>query len=171
MSTKPATASQKNTSKKIRVVNFDPVAFKAPIVLRLGAITIDYLLIGIFPVLGLLSARLFGEDGSQLLNSDLNNVAWLIAAIVGISDLLILPLASGQSIGKAVMGISIVNKNGERASTGSIVIRQIFGYLLCILTGGLGFLIALFNAKGRAIQDLVGGTVVVHAKSVERTGI
>ncbi len=151
--------------RKEVVVGFDPVALKAPFLLRCGAAIIDYLLIILVPVCGILLARFLGNDGTRLVNSEINNFAWLLAILVGVCDLILLPVVSGQSVGKMVTGLRVVGLNGERANIGSILLRQIPGYLLTLLTGGLGLFLSVFSSKGRALHDLISGTVVVYGDS------
>lgn len=151
--------------RKESVVGFDPVVLKAPFLLRCGAAIIDYLLIIFVPVCGILLARILGNDGTRLVNSEINNFAWLLAILVGVCDLILLPVVSGQSVGKMVTGLRVVGLNGQRVNIGSILIRQIGGYLLTLLTGGLGLFLSVFSSKGRALHDLISGTVVVYGDS------
>lgn len=168
MSSKVGSLSTKTPEIKVIVRDFEPKRLQAPFFLRCGALLIDYLIFAIFPVAGLLLARLLGDDGSNLLNSDINNFAWLIAIIIGISNMLLLPMAAGQSLGKMIVGIRIITGSGERASAGKIALRQVIGYPLTLLTGGLGFLLSVFSSKGRSLHDLISGTVVVFADSRTR---
>lgn len=147
------------------VVGFDPVALRAPFLLRCGAAIIDYLLIIFIPVCGILLSRFLGNDGTRLVNSEINNFAWLLAILVGICNLILLPSVSGQSVGKIVTGLRVVGANGERANIRSILLRQIVGYLLTLATGGLGLFLSVFSKNGRALHDIISGTVVVYGDS------
>jgi uncharacterized RDD family membrane protein YckC len=151
--------------KREIIVDFDPVKLRAPFFLRCGAVIIDYLIVVMFPVLGLLLGRLFGEDGARLLSSEINNIAWLVAILIGFSNVVLLPMVTGQSIGKMIVGLKIVRISGERASIGTIAFRQIFGYLITLASAGLGFFFSVFSSKGRALHDYLSGTVVVYAHS------
>jgi uncharacterized RDD family membrane protein YckC len=42
------------------------------------------------------------------------------------------------------------------------MLRHTVGYLASLVTLGLGFLLAAFNREGRALHDLIAGTVVVR---------
>ncbi len=145
------------------VLNFDPEKVKAPFFLRCGAILTDYMLLVFVPVIGLLLGRYFGNDGARLLGGSLNDASWLIAALLGFTNLIVLPFFCGQSIGKMIVGIRITRIDGTAVSLGRILIRQTLGYLLTVLTLGLGFLIAAISTKGRALHDLLAGTVVIYA--------
>ena len=146
------------------VVSFTPERVQAPFFLRCGALLIDYLLIISFPVICLIFGRLNGDDGARLLSSEWNSAGWLIAILIAASNLVVLPAFSGQSIGKIATGLRIVRFDGTAASTGTIVFRQTFGYLLTLCSFGIGFLISVFSSKGRALQDYIAGTVVIYAE-------
>lgn len=159
--TKPVT--RRYRTEKV-IVGFDAEKLKAPFILRLGAILIDYILLISVPVISLLVSRSFGDDGSKLLNSEISNAGWLIMVLLGITNFLIFPMFSGQSIGKMLTGLRIVKKDGKSASFGAVLLRNLLGYFITVLTVGLGFLLALFNIKGRALHDFLAGTVVVYGQ-------
>lgn len=146
------------------IVGFDAEKLKAPFVLRLGAILIDYILLVSIPVISLLISRSFGDDGSKLLNSEISNAGWLITILLGLTNFIIFPMFSGQTIGKMFTGLRIVRNDGKAVSFAGIFLRNVIGYLLSVLTFGLGFLLALFNIKGRALHDFLAGTVVVYGQ-------
>ena len=56
------------------------------ILLRCGALMIDYILIISIPVICMLVSRYTGNDGAKLLNSELNNTGWLIAILIGSNE-------------------------------------------------------------------------------------
>lgn len=159
----------KVTPQKPSIANFDPVAMRAPFYLRLGAIAFDYLLVIIWPVLGLLLGRAMGVDGAKLLTGELNNLAWLIAILVGLSNNILLPLVTGQSLGKMAAGLRIVDATGAHPAFGSLVFRQTLGYLLTLASLGVGLLFSVFSSKGRALHDYVSGTQVVFGSTRIRT--
>lgn len=153
------------------VVDFDAERLKAPFLLRCGAFLIDYILLVSIPVIGLLIARFSGEDGAKLLNSEINSTGWLIALLLGLTNLVIFPMFSGQSLGKMLTGLRVVNMKGDFPSFGKLLLRNSVGYLLTILTGGLGFLFSVFNTKGRALHDLLAGTIVIYGQRKETSEI
>lgn len=151
------------------IVNFDVERLKAPFLLRCGAILIDYIILVSVPVSGLLLGRSFEYDGARLLNSEVSNAGWLIMILVGITNFVIFPMFSGQSVGKMLTGLRVVRADGGAASFSRLLVRHLLGYPLTMLTGGLGFLIAVFNSKGRALHDFLAGTIVVYGrKRVEK---
>jgi len=169
MSSNQEALPTKAPANKLIISDFDPIAMRAPFFLRCGAVAFDYMLVIIWPVLGLLVGRSLGIDGAKLLAGELNNIAWLIAILVGLSNIILLPLVSGQSLGKMITGIRIVTADGSQPSIGSLLFRQTFGYALTFGSLGLGFLLSLFSSKGRALHDYISGSQVVFGRTSVRT--
>jgi uncharacterized RDD family membrane protein YckC len=68
---------------------------------------------------------------------------------------------SGRTLGMSLLGLRAVDaRTGLIPATGQCVRRAIF-YMLSLVTLGLGLLLALFDAEGRAAHDHLSGTVVV----------
>lgn len=151
------------------VVGFAPASVKAPFMLRLGAAAIDYILIVGCPVLFLIISRLVGNDGAALLNGELNNIGWLLAILIALSNQIALPVISGRTVGKFLTGLTVVGMDGRSATFRSMLLRQTFGYLLIIASAGLGFLTSVFSSKGRALHDYLAGTVVIYGEKVKRS--
>ena len=150
------------------IVDFEAEKLKAPFLLRCGALLIDYIfLIGI-PVISILIGRLSGYDGAKLLNSEFNNVGWLIAVLLGLTNFIIFPMFAGQSLGKMLTGLRIVKSDGTSPSFLSLIVRHLAGYPITILTGGIGFLFSLLNIKGRALHDFLAGTIVIYGQKQEK---
>ena len=146
------------------IVDFDVERLKAPFLLRCGAILIDYILLVAVPVVSLLIGKSFEYDGAKLLNSEVSNAGWLIMILFGITNFVIFPMFSGQSIGKMLTGLRVVRADGDAASFSRLLVRHLIGYPLTILTAGLGFLFAALNPKGRALHDFLSGTIVVYGR-------
>lgn len=146
------------------IVDFDGERLKAPFLLRCGAILIDYILLVAVPVVSLLIGKSFQYDGAKLLNNQVSSAGWLIMILFAITNFVIFPMFSGQSIGKMLTGLQVVKTDGSMASFSRLLIRHLLGYPLTILTAGLGFLFAVLNSKGRALHDFLSGTVVVYGR-------
>lgn len=156
--------TRKRLKTELVVVDFDAEKLKAPFLIRCGALLIDYILLISPPVISLIINRWYGEDGAKLLSNSISNAGWLIMILIAVTNLLIFPLISGQSLGKMLTGLRIVNKNGYSPTVWALALRHSVGYLLTAATFGLGFLISMVNAKGRALHDFLAGTVVVYGK-------
>lgn len=146
------------------IVDFDAERLKAPILLRCGAILIDYVILVSIPVLGLLLARYSGNDGANLLSNKIINTAWLIMLLFAVTNFVIFPMFSGQSVGKMLTRLRVVKADGGTPTFGALFLRHFAGYFLTFLTFGLGFLPAVLNKTGRALHDYISGTIVVYGQ-------
>lgn len=147
------------------VVDFDAERLKAPFLLRCGAILIDYILFVSVPVISLLFGRFKEYDGAKLLNNELSNAGWLILILLVLTNFVILPLFSGQTVGKILTGLRIVKTDGNAPTFSRLLVRHLIGYPLTVLTLGIGFLFSVLNRKGRALHDFLAGTMVVYGRS------
>ena len=146
------------------IIDFSPSELGAPFVLRCAALSIDYLLLLIIPAGWLVFGKLMGEGTSV----SIGRPVWLCGIVVFVGNFVILPLARGQSFGKMLTGLTIVNIDGSDPGVGRLLIRNTVGYAITILTGGLGFVIAALNSSGRTLHDLLTGTILVHGKKTLR---
>ena len=161
--TAPRAAAHASTAATRRApqVNFERL--RAPFFLRCGALLIDYILVVGVLAFATLLARLSGDGvrGSTLLLT-----AGYVAALgVALLNYVLIAGLSGRTLGKWVAGLRIERRDGVPLSFGRALLRHLAGYPLTILTLGTGFLLAAFNAEGRALHDLIAGTVVVRARS------
>ena len=152
-----------NPSAREIVIGFSPEAVKAPFLLRCGALIIDYIVVVAIPVIGLLVSRFTGNDGAKLLNEGVSSASWLVAALVGFTNIVFLPMFSGQTLGKIATGLRIVRIDGTAPTIGAIAFRQTGGYFLTLASAGIGFFFSVFSSKGRALHDYLSGTVVIYA--------
>lgn len=163
MNSKVGTRVPERSRKQEIIINFDPRRLSAPFFLRCGAMLIDYILVLIVPVSMMLLGRYFGNDGVRLVGDGLNDTGWMLAVLVGIGNFILLPVASGRSIGKIVTGLKIVGIDGRDAKPLKIVARNLLGYFVTLITFGLGFLVSALNSSGRSLHDYLFGTVVIYA--------
>jgi uncharacterized RDD family membrane protein YckC len=134
---------------------------RAPFSLRCGALLIDYIiLIGIVAFSTLL-ARIMG-GGARSSGDATETLGLVIALAVAVLNFVLLTAWRGQTVGKWATGLRIVRTDGQRVGVGRSLVRHLVGYPLSLLTLGLGFLIAAFNSNGRALHDVIAGTVVVR---------
>jgi uncharacterized RDD family membrane protein YckC len=148
-------------SRYEKVVDFITEAVAAPFFLRCAALFIDYMVMLTIPVAGLLSTKFFG-DGTAYAGPGFGS--WMLSIIFWLVNFLVFPLLRGQTIGKFLTGITILNQDGTAPGLITIVRRNLLGYLITALTLGGGFLAAAFSTKGRALHDIVAGTVVIRGR-------
>jgi uncharacterized RDD family membrane protein YckC len=135
---------------------------------RLWALGIDFLLLlllmGIFIAAGFLAAELgAGYRGMPLLKQ-----ARLIAPLIlpmmvvlGIVYFSFFHAAWGQTIGKMIFRVRVVQKSGQPVTFPQALLRT-FAYLISALPVFLGFIWAGFTSSKRSWHDLISGTIVVR---------
>lgn len=138
--------------------------YRAPFSLRCGALLIDYIVLVGIVVITTLVARLFG-GGAHFAGGAAETLGLFIALGVTVLNFVVLTGLRGQTLGKWATGLRIVRMDGKPLTFVSSLLRHVVGYLLSLLTLGLGFLLAVFNSQGRALHDIVAGTVVVLDKA------
>ena len=134
--------------------------FRAPFSLRCGALLIDYILFVGVIVLSTLAARLLG--GARLVGDSMEMVGIVAALGLAVFDLVVLTALSGRSFGKWATGLRIERIDGQPLGFGRAILRHFIGYPLSLLVFGFGFLMAAFNARGRALHDMIAGTIVIR---------
>ena len=134
---------------------------RAPFSLRCGALLIDYIVLTSIVVFGTLIARMLG-GGARSAGSSAETVGFLLAFVVAVFDLGILPGLTGLTLGKWATGLRIEKIDGSVPGIGRAFLRHFVGYPLSFLFLGLGFLIATVTVRGRALHDMIAGTLVVR---------
>jgi uncharacterized RDD family membrane protein YckC len=133
----------------------------APFSLRCGAALIDYILLVGIVAFSTIIARWFG-GGARTAGNSAETVGVLISFVVALVNYGLLAGLTGRTIGKWATGLRIEQQDGDVPGIGVALFRHFVGYPLSCLTLGLGFLIAIFSSRGRALHDLIAGTVVVR---------
>ena len=66
----------------------------------------------------------------------------------------------GQTLGQIAAHIKVVHQDGKPMDLGTAVLRFI-GYVVCVLTLGIGFLMIAFDGQKRGLHDRLAGTYVI----------
>lgn len=135
-------------TEQIEFLGMNPVGFWR----RFGAAFLDGLLFGL-PLSLLLSIILGGEENEYLIE------------VITFLYFLLLPLFwNGYTIGKKIMGIRIVKMNGENVGISNMLLRELVGRLIYIITFGIGIIVSAIMVAARedkrSIHDLIAGTYV-----------
>ncbi|MEW6499863.1 MAG: RDD family protein [Thermodesulfobacteriota bacterium] len=103
-----------------------------------------------------------------LLSSTLAGAALLVPPLLGLAYFTVFSACGGQTIGKLLLGIRVVEREGGALSWGRAFLRAV-GQLASALPLGAGFLWALIDREGRAWHDhLAMSRVVVVEKSLDK---
>jgi uncharacterized RDD family membrane protein YckC len=158
--------------------------FRAPFSLRCGALLIDYIMIVGIIAFSTLLARIGGHGPATTSNAE--TIGIVIAIIVAAINFIGLSVLRGQTLGKWATGLYIRRTDGQPLTWERALLRHLvlyppaflifgLGFLVAgmmsaaavaggafVLTLGIGFLMATFNAHGRALHDVIADTVVVR---------
>ncbi|MBI5239469.1 MAG: RDD family protein [Elusimicrobia bacterium] len=125
--------------------------------IRAGAYMIDGLLVTVGQMLLL---------GCLVLVGIPRTMAQLGSSLLGVAYFIWMPVAnSGQTLGKMAAGIAIVRMDGTPLTYLRCLGRWA-GYIVSSITLGLGFLIAAFTDRKRALHDYICDTRVIYVDEV-----
>jgi uncharacterized RDD family membrane protein YckC len=158
-----AAAERTLTRPTETIVDFSADRVKAPFLVRCAALFVDYALMVIVPIGWLIVSGWLSETGTA---GTIGGAVWLLWLTVFVINYLALPMLRGQTLGKMFFGLTILRTDGTRLTLGRAALRHLPGYLLTVLTCGIGFLIAAFTSSGRSLHDVVSGTVVVRGRKM-----
>jgi uncharacterized RDD family membrane protein YckC len=94
--------------------------------------------------------------------------SWGLAFLAQIANLVVLQGITGASIGKLIMGLRVVDENGDIARIGRAIVRWLFLVIVdaaCVL---IGLLTASLTHPHRRVGDFVAGTYVIGSADVGR---
>lgn len=144
-----------------RVESHARVRYRAPFALRCGALMIDYILLALILTFSTIIARLMG-GGARMAGGTAEKIGILFSLLAAVLDLGVLAGLTGKTIGKWTTGLRLEQTDGSVPGIGRAMLRHFVGYPISFFLFGLGFLIAIVNPTGRALHDLLAGTVVIR---------
>jgi uncharacterized RDD family membrane protein YckC len=112
-------------------------------------------------VLALIASLVGGDLRLTTLERVLAACAW--AAVVG-TYFVLFWTTTGQTPGMRLMGVRLMTRDGQYPGVPRAIVRLI-GLGLAIVPLFLGFVPALLDARRRALQDFMAGTVVLYDHS------
>jgi|ERR1051326_316813 uncharacterized RDD family membrane protein YckC len=154
-------AKPASRSGSLRSESHVRVRYRAPFALRCGALLIDYILLVLILTFSIMIARLMG-GGARMAGGTAEKIGLIVTALVALLDFGLLAGIYGQTVGKWTTGLRVERTDGRLPGIGRILLRTFVGYPISLLLFGLGFLLAAVNPSGRALHDLIAGTVVVR---------
>jgi uncharacterized RDD family membrane protein YckC len=98
-------------------------------------------------------AQIITDPGSAFFAQIIFNAAYTIGFWIG----------QGATPGKMAVGIKVVMANGTPLEFGAACLRYV-GYIACVLTLGIGYLMIALTAEKRGLHDNIAGTVVIKTR-------
>lgn len=119
---------------------------------RFIALLIDGVILGVIgSVVGLI------VDGNAAATSGTSS---LLSIIIGAAYFIGLIGSSGMTLGGRVLGVKVVDANGQQPSYGTAAIRWIGSYVSAIILL-IGYLMAFWDGRKQTLHDKMAGTFVV----------
>ena len=88
----------------------------------------------------------------------------LFPGIWGSLYFVLMTMYFGQTLGKMIMGIKVVRKDGHPLRWLSVIMREVAGRILAQLLGTyIGYLVCMFHPRKQGLSDILGDTYVVYA--------
>jgi uncharacterized RDD family membrane protein YckC len=138
----------------------------AGIALRFVAVLLDavivFLPLGI--VVGLMTGGGYAERGDGYANAGINvggSAFWLLLAL-GVGYYIVCEAATGATLGKRIVGIRVVDEDGDHVTFGAAVVRNLLRVVDALFFYLIGFLFAVTSTRGQRLGDRAAHTVVVR---------
>jgi len=78
---------------------------------------------------------------------------------------------NGQSVGKKLLNIRVVNADGSTPTLSAYLLRWLLYIVDVPLTGGLGLIVVLVTKNSQRLGDLAAGTMVIKEKNYKRISV
>jgi len=89
--------------------------------------------------------------------------------IWGVTYLVLMTGFWGQTLGKMILGLKVIQIDGNPLKWSTVVVRELFGRALSQLLGTyLGYLVCAVHPRKQAIHDLICDTCVVYDPDLKR---
>lgn len=129
--------------------------------IRAAAALVDFSLFFLVQAsFGYIASRAIGPDAAD--SVALVPLVWMFTVLfAGTYTTVLHGLVGGQTIGKMLVGIRLVEVDGAVVSVGAALLR-FAGYFASLAGFGLGYVMAGLRRDKRALHDLIAGTRVEH---------
>ena len=131
---------------------------------RVGALLLDTLLVmlPLFIVAGILFGESEAGDGGASVS--LNGVPFLLTLLVAFGYFFGLEAATGQTLGKKIVGTRVVSDKGADLTAGQALIRTVMRVVDGFAFYLVGFVAVLASAKNQRLGDMAASTRVVKSR-------
>ena len=89
------------------------------------------------------------------------NFPWILALLISVSYHTIFTYKLGQTPGKMILGIQVVDANRQKPTLKQIILREVIGKIIVFLVMFIGFIWVIWDPKKRGWHDYISNTYVV----------
>jgi uncharacterized RDD family membrane protein YckC len=140
--------------------------------IRFLALLIDGVILGV--VVGVITVAFGGAAFVSAPNEPTAATTGVFAGLFGTMQLLIWAIdivyfvgltgTYGATLGKMMLGLRVVDTNGQKIGFGKAALREIIGKWISAFIFGLGYLWVAFDEKKQGWHDKIAGTFVVKVR-------
>ena len=124
------------------------------------------LLAGVGGAFTTLESALLSDDAAMIstaVSQFQNDVVTMNLLVSAVYNVAFMTLFNGQTLGKIMLKLRVIKKNGQRIGILDAIIRNVFGYTISGMFL-LGYLWAIFDREKQTWHDKLAGTVVVDER-------
>jgi len=122
-----------------------------------------------YPKQGFKNGIVLGNTRHAFASGSSNRTWWIVAsAVIALLLLVVLPGLRGWTPGKALVGIRLINREGQPPGILRALLREILWIVDGLFVNLVGFIVALVTKANQRIGDLAAGTYVVRASATGR---
>ncbi len=149
-------SSNPNTKKSATYFDSLPRYFFSGFLIRFFAFTVDMMIVGSLSTMVFSPLSVFlplGEAGRKFISSAVGAIYFFSLTF----------FTNGQTLGKMIFGLRVMEADGKRLRLSTVIIREVFGRLAMIstLSVWLIYLPAIFTRKKQHFFDILCDTSVV----------
>lgn len=124
---------------------------------RLVAAFLDGIIISVFSFLVGLILGAAGANVQGVLN-------YALGWILSIAYYVFYQASTGQTLGKKVLGIKVIDAQGNKPTAVTFFLREIIGKLVSAIILLIGYLMVLWDGKKQGLHDKIASTYVVRVQ-------
>lgn len=171
-SVRPGPVQAQQAISSLPVVNYQaPASGKNQVQLtypsfgpRAAAFLVDMILILLFVTLALVSlSGILSAANEEAVTVVLALLVTFVALIFLLWYPVVQPASTGQTLGKRLFNIKVVDRSGNPPGVAKMAARFFIGYPLSALIMGVGFLVPLWDIQRQALDDKLVDTYVINA--------
>ncbi|OEH91916.1 hypothetical protein BFG57_03510 [Bacillus solimangrovi] len=95
--------------------------------------------------------------------SDFSVIA-IVTAIVGYTYLVLMTKWYQQTLGKMIVGLKVIDKDGNSPSWLTVIFREVVGKFISKTVWFIGFIWIAFSGKKQGWHDKIADTFVIHER-------
>lgn len=123
-------------------------------------------LIIIFSLRGLLLTPLKFINEGVAINIGIWTLNGILASLIFFAYFLLMTKYFGQTVGKMLFGLKVINENEASLSWSDLLYREVIGRFIHVVYFALNtlYIVVAFTPKKQGLHDMFADTIVVHSE-------